>query len=751
VIRRGVPRWNTSSPRKAWKQKIMDRIFVAEKHDVAKAIADVLGVTSKKDGFYECGQDGVTWCAGHMLELCSPEDYDERFKRWSLDHLPIINIPWKYKVISGRGKQLKIIKDLMVKAKTIVHAGDTDAEGQLLVDEILEFYRIEKPVKRVLINDNNERLVKRAIDNLRDNTEFFGLSQAALARSVGDQLYGFNMSRLYTLKAQQQGAEGVFSVGRVQTPILGLVVNRDREIAAHNKHFYYTLKGDFQFDNYAFPAMYKAPENAPTDDKGRVTNRAFIDGVASACKGQLATITQADTKTKKDLPPLPYDLLELQADAFRKFGIKPDKTLELTQILKTKKLITYNRSDCRYLSEEQHQDAPIVLSSIAKNAPLLAGACGSANADIKGRCFNSDNVTAHHAIIPTEASHSVDSLTEIERQLYLLIARQYVAQFWEPKVSEVTTIEIECAGHSFKATSTKIINPGWSRLYKNDQDNEEINQKAGDDEVSLNLTDLVSDQKGQCTSTTVEEKETAPPKHYTIATLLKDLKRVAKYVKDPAIAALLREKDKDKKGENGGIGTPATRDTFIVKLEGRGYLAEKGKFLISTELGQEFFDALPAFATQPDMTALWHGQQQEIEKGTLDTKSFINDLVRSVTDHVSEIKAGKLNIKAAEGVKCPSCANGALRRRKSGKSFFWGCSGYPECKTSFPDTRGKPDMKPKAKAKADVTDFKCLECDSKLVKRVSTKKKKKTIWYGCSGFPKCKQTYFDSGGKPDYK
>lgn len=728
----------------------MERIFVAEKHDVAKAIADVLGITSKKDGFYECGQDGVTWCAGHMLELCSPEDYDERFKKWSLDHLPIINVPWKYKVIQGRGKQLKIIKDLMIKAKTIVHAGDTDGEGQLLVDEILEFYRIEKPVKRVLINDNNERLVKRAIDNLRDNNEFFGLSQAALARSVGDQLYGFNMSRLYTLKAQQQGADGVFSVGRVQTPILGLVVNRDREIAAHKKHTYCVLQGFFQFDSLEFPAIYKTPESAPVDDKGRVTDKAFIEDVASACEGQLATITQAATKTKTDQPPLPYDLLELQADAFRKFGIKPDQALKLTQQLREKKLITYNRSDSRYLSDEQHQDAPIVLSAIAKSAPLLAGACGSANADIKSRCFNSDNVTAHHAIIPTEANYSVDSLTENERQLYLLIARQYVAQFWEPKVSEVTTIEIECAGHSFKATSTKIINPGWSRLYKNDQDNEEINQKAGDDEVSLNLTDLVSNQRGQCTSTLIDEKETTPPKHYTIATLLKDLKRVAKYVKDPEIAALLRAKDKDKKGESGGIGTPATRDTFIVKLQDRGYLAEKGKFLISTEVGQEFFDALPAFATQPDMTALWHGQQQEIEKGTLDTNSFINDLVRSVTEHVGEIKGGKLNIKAAEGVKCPNCSDGSLRRRKgAGKGFFWGCSGYPTCTTSSPDKRGLPDLKPKAKA--DVTDFECQECDSKLVRRVSTKKKKKTIWYGCSGFPKCKQTYFDNGGKPDYK
>lgn len=627
----------------------MNKLFIAEKHDVAKAIADVLGITGKGGGYYECGDSSVTWCAGHMLELCTPEDYNEKHGKWVLKDLPIVNIPWQYKVIRGRGKQLKVIQSLMKQAATIVHAGDTDGEGQLLVDIILKYYHIDKPVKRILINDNNPKIIRRALDNLRDNREFFGLSQSALARSVGDQLYGFNMTRLYTLKVREKGAQGVYSVGRVQTPILGLIVNRDRAIAAHSKHFYYLLKGVFRFDTLTFSALCQAPDDAPTDDKGRVTDSDYLQVVATACTKQPAVIRNADTRGKIEHPPLPYDLLDLQADAFRKFGIKPDKTLALTQRLREKRLITYNRSDCRYLSDEQHDDAPAVLATIARNAPMLAHHSQQADTSIKARCFNSDHVTAHHAIIPTEGRGDIAALSEHEKQLYLLIARAYIAQFWPLKKSNVTTVMVGCGGHTFKATYTAVIEAGWSQLYKNDTDNDDVHTKASDDASKDNLSVLHKDDQGQCLSADAEQKETKPPKHYTMATLLKDLKHVAKYVKDPKIAQLLRDKDKDKKGEQGGIGTPATRDSFIVKLQERGYIEEKGKHLLSTRLGQAFYDALPEMATQPDMTALWHAQQKDIEAGALATEDFLHALVEDITAHVDEISPGELAIQVEGG------------------------------------------------------------------------------------------------------
>ena len=486
----------------------MNRVYIAEKHEVAKALAEVLGIRSKAEGYYACGNDAVTWCAGHMLELLDLADYDERYKNWHLEDLPIVPIPWKYKPIKNRGKQLKVIRSLIEASATVVHAGDTDSEGQLLVDEILTQYKVNKPVKRILINDNNPRMIKKALNDLRDNADFYGLSQAALARSVGDQLYGFNMTRLYTLKAREKGTHGVFSVGRVQTPILGLIVRRDREIAQHKKAYFYVVSGQFTINGTVFRAIFQPDDNAPLDDAKRITSEDFAHSVVAEVTGRPAAVTAAKTEDKRETPPLPYDLLELQADAGRKFGIKPDQTLALTQQLREKKLITYNRSDCRFLNEEQHADAPLVLEAIAANASVLHGACNTAQPAIKSRCFNNSNVTAHHAIIPTEGRYNFNALSENEQRLYLLIARQYIAQFWEDKTSKVTTVAVSVADHAFKARSTEVVNAGWSKLYKNDQDNEDVHKGKAEDEVDSPLVKLNTGDKGTCDSAEEEKKAT---------------------------------------------------------------------------------------------------------------------------------------------------------------------------------------------------------------------------------------------------
>ncbi|WP_226669030.1 DNA topoisomerase 3 [Microbulbifer aggregans] len=728
------------------------RLFIAEKHEVGQAIANTLGGARKGEGFYTCGDDVVTWCAGHMLELCPPEDYDEANKQWNLESLPIINIPWKYRVIQGRGKQFRVITNLIKQADEIVNAGDTDAEGQLLVDEILDYCNNRKPVKRILINDNNEKLIRRALDNLRDNQDFYGLYQSALARAVGDQLYGFNMTRLYTLKGREKGYDGVLSVGRVQTPILGLVVARDRLIAAHSKAYYYTVRGEFQSGDLTFPAVFCPPADAPLDEKGRMETAEYADAVVAACKGQPTDILSVDTQDKHEAAPLPYDLLELQVDASRKFGIKADKTLKITQELRERKLITYNRSDCRYLNDENHQDAPDVLATVAENAPMFAPFIEQANPALKSRAFNNANVTAHHAIIPTQGKGDIDKLTEQQRNIYLLICRAYIAQFWPLKESKVTTVELEVTGHRFRAKNTQVVSPGWSQLYKNDKDNQEIESEEGEDSTAVDLKALSPGAEALCQDCTAEKKETKPPKPYTEATLLKDLKRVAKYVSDPEIAKLLRDKDKDKKGESGGIGTPATRDSFIVKLKDRGFITEKGKYLVSTQLGQDFYDILPHTATAPDMTALWHQQQKDIEAGNIELQQFLDGLVASVSNEVSEVKTKGLNIKV-EGHDCPTCKKSLLRKRKGEFGTFWSCRSYPDCQASFPDKGGKPDFTPKPKTTAgEATDHSCPECDAgKLVKRSgkSKKTKKPYTWYGCDQFPTCKARFFEKDGKPD--
>jgi DNA topoisomerase-3 len=710
------------------------RLFIAEKPDLAKAIVEGLGGGSQKKGFIECGSDIVTWCFGHMLQLSDPEDYNPEHKTWNIDHLPIINIPWKYKANPKSKDQLKIILDLIKKADSIVNAGDPDEEGQLLVDEILEYVGNKKPVKRVLINDLNTELVKKAIANLRDNQDFFGMSQAALARSVADQLYGYNMTRGYTLTAQKQGFDGTLPVGRVQTPVLGLVVNRDRQHEAHTKSFYYDLRGNFTADPIqVFFAKYRPAEHTPTDEKGRVTSEEFLKGVVENCTGQPMKIISASTEAKEASPPLPFSLLKLQAAASKKFKLKPDQVKDITQALREKyKLITYNRSDCQYLSEEQHGDAADVIQAINQTNPALASIIDKTDSGIKSRAFNSANVSAHHAIIPTIATADFSKLTKPEQDVYSLIAEAYLVQFFPNQKFSETKIIVECSGHKFTASSREILEAGWTAIFKDvteDQDEE-----TPEDEKQ-NLQSIEAGASGTCSSCQLEKKETKPPSKYTFATLLNDLTRVAKYVEDLKLKKLLQEKDKDKKGESGGIGTPATRDTIIKGLMDRGFLVEQGKFIVSSDLARKFYDILPDYARHPDMTALWHEQQKEIEEGGLTVKAFLDELTGSVSSEIERLKKDGLQLDIKQGPECPKCKTGFLKRRKGKTGFFWGCSSYPECNASYPDKKGDPD----------TASFPCPKCGKDLRQRTGASGK----FWGCSGFPECKTSYPDKKGKPD--
>lgn len=722
------------------------RLFIAEKPDLAKAIAAALGTSiQRRNGYFECGNgDCITWCFGHMLALWDPEDYDQKYKNWVFEDLPIAHIPWRKKPIHDKKEQIGVIRELLTQASQVVHAGDPDDEGQLLVDELLEFLQCTKPVKRVLINDNNERLVKKALANLRDNTEFKGLSQAAEARSVADQLYGYNMTRAYTIKAAEQGYQGLLSVGRVQTPILGLVVRRDRENQAHIKNHYYHVYADFNISNANFSARYVPGKNDPVDEKGRLADPSCAGDIAAAVANKPAKILAAKTLSKKQAAPLPYNILKLQADCARKFGMKPDRVKDITQALREKyKLITYNRSDCQYLSDEQHMDAPLVLSAISKVAPLFGKVIQAANSKIKSRAFDSDKVSAHHAIIPTEAVVNIDVLTEEEKQVYLLLARAYIAQFWPDYEYNQTDVEIEVAGKMFACRSNVPTKMGWRALYANDQGNAET--AVDPEDLVVDLQALRAGDNGLCTTAEAVQCETKPQPLYTIDTLLTDLTRVAKYVQNPKLRELLIEKDKDKAGEHGGIGTPATRDEILKNLFDKGFLAEKGKHVISTDIGQQLYDALPDQARYPDMTALWHEQQLHIVDGRLQPNRFIEGLMDYISGEVGRVGREGIQLKIKK-YPCPECGK-PLRRMKGAKGFFWGCTGYKDgCKVSFSDKAGRPVLVPK-KPEAS-SKHRCMACTSPLVRRPG--KQKGTFFWGCSHFPQCKQFYPDVNGSPDY-
>ncbi|MGC8276624.1 DNA topoisomerase 3 [Escherichia coli] len=724
-----------------------ERLVIAEKPELAKAIVEGLGGGSRKDGYYECGSDRVTWCFGHMLALLDPEDYDERYANWNMADLPIVHIPWRKKPSGDAGAkaQFKTILSLLKQAKSVVHAGDPDDEGQLLVDEILEYANCRLPVQRLLINDNNVKIVRRQLAAMRDNREFAGLSAAAEARSVGDQLYGFNITRLYTLAARAKGYQGLLSVGRVQTPILGLVVRRCRENAAHQKAYYYLVNGQFEVEGIQFPARYQVADGDPVDEKGRLSNKEHAEGIATAVSGQPARIVSVTTKAKEAAAPLPYNLLKLQMDASRKFGFKPDQVKDITQSLREKhKLITYNRSDCEYLSEEQHGDAPGVLAAIAQTAPMLAAAAQRANPTIKSRAFNSSKVSAHHAIIPTESTADLSKLTDAEQKIYLLIARAYVAQFWPKHLYDQTDVLAQVGDHRFSVRSNVTTSPGWKILYKNDAGNEDLEGNA--DDIEQDLRKLRDGQAGTCTDAKAEQQETKPQPLYTMESLLSDLTRVAKYIRDDRLRKILIEKDKGKQGEHGGIGTPATRDSIIATLFERGYLVEKGKHIVSTPTGEELYDALPDTARYPDMTALWHEQQKAIQAGERDTLSFVNELMEYIGAEVANIKENGLSMKI-DTHPCPSCGKPLRRLKKKDKNeYFWGCTGFADgCKFACDDKGGKPVPREAPK----VSELhKCMACGHGLSRRPG--KKRGMFWWGCSNFPTCKQTYPDLKGRPDY-
>lgn len=676
------------------------KLFIAEKPELAKAIVAGLGGDfQRKDGYYVDGDNVVTWCYGHMLQLCDPEDYDVKYQKWNLEDLPFCFLPAKHKPNPKTDKQLKVIKALLEKSDSAVNAGDPDDEGQLLVDEILRFYDYKKPVHRVLINDNNTKVVAKAIASMEDNKKFEHLGYRALARSIADQYFGYNLSRLYTLLAQAYGGQDTLSVGRVQTPILGLVVRRDKQNAGHKVDYFYNVVGDFKFDDTVFTAKYLIADNDAVNDSGKLNDADLVKEIAQRVNGKAAEIISIKTSSKNEKAPLPFSIIKLQQEASKKWGYKPTEVDAITQNLREKhQLITYNRSDCQYLSDEQFESAPLVLDAIAATAEGMQAEIAQTDSKIKGRVFNSSKVSAHHAIVPTETVGDFNALSEQEKNIYLMIARAYVAQFYPDRAYDETKIIVGVGVDKFGLTSNIETAEGWKVLYRNEKDSD--NDDDDKDISSEDFRQLTETMKGVCSKAEVTKHETKPPKLYTMTTLLGDLTRASKYVKDKNLAEILKERDKDKAGESGGIGTPATRSSIVEGLFDRGFLAEKGKSIVSTELGKTFYDQLHDIIVYPDMTAIWHEQQQDIED-IEDVYDFVRGMMEDVVNpEVTRLKKEVFKIPTYD---CDVCGRKLKRTKGKDDKFFWGCTGYQDetdpCKNTLEDDNGKPGAKSKPKPK----------------------------------------------------
>lgn len=652
------------------------RLFLCEKPSQGRDIAKVLGATRRGDGCLIGTETTVTWCIGHLLETAPPEAYGAQYKSWSLDQLPIIPTQWQVEVKPKTSAQLKIIKHLLSEASSVVIATDADREGEMIARELLELCEYRGPVQRLWLSALNEASIRKALSSLKSGQETFPLYHSALARSRADWLIGMNLSRLFTLLGRRAGYDGVLSVGRVQTPTLRLVVDRDRAIASFVSEPYWEVEVHLSSMGQPFIASWLPPSSGQ-DEAGRCLQQALaIQATQEISSGKTATVLSLQTERFREPPPLPFDLSTLQEVCSRKLGLGVQETLNIAQALyETHKATTYPRSDCRYLPESMFNEVPAVFDALLKTDPALQPTFGRLDRSLHSRVWNDAKVTAHHGIIPTTEPANLARMSEQERQVYELIRSHYLAQFLPHQEFDRTQIELECGGECLTAVGKQILIQGWKGLLYENTEEDELSQK--------HQVLPVLQQGTQCAVSDVELKSlrTTAPKPLTEGDLIKAMKNVAKLVNDPRLKQKLRDTT--------GIGTEATRAGIIKGLIDRGYLLKKKSALMASAAAHTLIEAVPAAVADPGMTAIWEQALDEIEAGRLTLDAFVAKQANWIAQLVEHSGALTLAIPVEAGPTCPIC-NASMRRRKGKSGPFWSCFHYPDCKGTVPirkDTR----------------------------------------------------------------
>ncbi len=624
------------------------RLFIAEKPSLAQSIANGLGSMSKRKGYIQCGDSTVTWCFGHILQQYDPEDYDKNLHAWRLEDLPIIPEHWKNKISASAKEQYAIIKELVSKADCLVNAGDPDREGQLLVDEVLNQLGVlnKKPTQRILLNALDEKSVRAALDNLRDNHEFVGLRNSALARQRADWIIGMNLTRMYTIRSQAAGYTGTISVGRVQTPTTALVVRRELAIRNFKPQDYYVLHVDFSHANGIIPTVWE-PENQ--GEERRILKRSTAEQVVGEIQHSQGTVELVEQKKGQQQQKLPYSLSSLQIDAGKTFGYSPQEVLDTQQSLYEKKLTTYPRSDCDYLPTNQLADVPIILKNLQGVSVELSQIVEHADPALKSRAWNDKKISAHHAIIPTTITPSWGDLSEQEQNLYLLVAKAYLAQFYPPQTFFSTIIRIRCAGELFKASGKVILDDGWKKLYHGT-----LEEKDNEEQPESKLPGVTQGEVVSYHESLIKQQTTKPPARYNASTLLKAMKEIGKYVKDSSLKSTLKECS--------GIGTEATRAGIIETIQQRGFVSvTRQKQLVPTEKGYLLLRILSDTITYPDITARWEQSLDAISRREMNLQDFFQEQRLFVQQLLEEAKNCTIP-SPKEVVRCPVCQSPMQRR-----------------------------------------------------------------------------------------
>lgn len=750
------------------------RLFIAEKPSMGREIAKCLkGPYINHNGYIETKEGLVTWAYGHILRLFEPEDYDENLKLWKEIDLPILPKKWQMMVDEKAKTQFQIIKKLIEKATEIVHAGDPDREGQLLIDEILDFLDNKKPVKRILLNALDEDSIKYAIENLKNNEDFQNLKLSALARARADWLMGMNLSRAFTLASNRSGKKGVWPIGRVKTPTLALVVRREEEVENFKATTYYTIKGFFEKDDIVFSGTFKANElQKGLDPEGRLVDKNELNLIQHKLlnsEDKLAIVEKYEKKKMSENPPLPFSLSTLQILAGKKFGYDPKVVLNAAQSLYEKTLTTYPRSDCEYLPENQHKDAKTIVDNIIRlNDSTFSPWAKNADITLKSKAFDDKKISAHHGIIPTTVMPDLKKLSHVEINIYKLIMQAYIAQFYKPHTYEQTKIQLKIEDEIFNVSGKVVIDLGFKILYRLTKEEEKDNEKDSNLLPKMKKGDLVN-----FTNLQIDEKQTKPPLRFTASTLLAAMKDIHKFVQDVDIKKKLKDIY--------GIGTEATRAGIIDDLIKRKLLITKNNgskkaYLHPTNMANMIIKNLPKEMTYPDSTALWEDYLHNMAKGSGTLEEFIA-MQEDFTKKMCSVAKNTV-IKGDKENPCPQCRKGILVSRKGKHGDFFGCSTFPICrytsknmatsnnkKAATPDyednffnddmisaasliynekyNKGKNDED--KSSELNVTpEYTCPHCNGKL-KKV---KGSNGYFWSCSSYPRCTKTFDDVNNKP---
>lgn len=602
-------------------------VCIAEKPSVAKDIARILGATSAHNGYMEGNGYQVTWTFGHLCTLKEPNDYTDLWKHWSLSALPMIPPRFGIKLIDDDGikRQFAVIEKLMQSADSIVNCGDAGQEGELIQRWVMQKAGAKCPVKRLWISSMTDEAIREGFSKLKDQSEYQPLYIAGLSRAIGDWLLGMNATRLYTLKYGQN--RQVLSIGRVQTPTLALIVNRQKEIDSFEPEPYWVLATVYRDTTF-------------TATKGKFTTKEEGEAAFSTIADKPFTVTAVQKKNGTEAPPRLFDLTSLQVECNRKFSYSAETTLKIIQGLYERKLTTYPRVDTQYLSDDIYPKCPSILSGISKQyGPLMQPLMGKKLTKSK-RVFDTSKVTDHHAIIPTGVPAT--SLTDLERNVYDLIARRFIAVFYPDCKFSTTTVLGNVEDIEFKVSGKEILSPGWRAVYAQptsqtatptaNATSEDDDHNKGDEERTLPT--FVKGESGPHTPT-LSEKWTTPPKYYTEATLLRAMETAGKFVEDETLRAALKEN---------GIGRPSSRAGIIETLFKRHYIRRERKNLVATATGIELIDIIhEELLKSCELTGIWEKRLRDIEHKKDDAADFINGLKQQVTEIVNDVLRDNTN------------------------------------------------------------------------------------------------------------